>query len=126
MCNLKIIVRCLTEASIMGELWIGNSFITDKINARDLDMILCVKEDSFNKATSEQREVFDWISSNLENSHGCDSKLLIQPEVSSPNYGEREWDKISYLSIFGFYHPEGPNVHERKGIAVLNLPGCMP
>lgn len=121
MCNFQFIVQQLVLVGIVGELWVGNSFVTDKINPKDIDVILSVDGSFFDNATAKQHQVMEWVGSNLENSLGCDSKILV-------NYhdGESEWDRTSYLVIFGFYHPQGPNVYERKGIASLTIPTCMP
>lgn len=124
MCGLQIVVRTLVEGGIQGDLWVGNSFVTQKVNPRDIDLFLWVDGKYFDNATARQREILEWFHSNLEESHGCDTKLWVNYDGAHPEHGESQWWRASCQTIFGFYHPEGPNVHEMKGIALLKLPGC--
>lgn len=125
MCNLQIVVRRLVEEGISGELWVGNSFVTEKIDPADIDLFLWINSDFFDKATPKQREVMQWFHDNLKEELGCDSKLWINYEPTHPDHAETEWWRASCLTIFGFYHPQGPNVYETKGIALLKLPDCI-
>jgi len=125
MCNLQIVVRALVDAGIQGELWVGNSFVTKKINPEDVDLFLWVEGEFFDGANAQQRQVLAWFHSNLKESHGCDSKLWVNYDKAHPEHGTSDMWRSMCKTIFGFYHPEGPNVYEMKGIALLKLPECV-
>lgn len=125
MCNLQTVIRTLIEAGIKGEIWVGNSFVTEKINPEDVDLFLWVDGYFFDNATQHQRDVMQWVHGNLKQSHGCDTKLFVNYEKDHPEFGTNDMWRSMCQTIFGFYHPDGPNVYEMKGIGLLKLPECI-
>ena len=49
--NLEKIVKRLAQEGIVGEIWVDGSFVTDKINPLDVDILVMVDGDFFDKAS---------------------------------------------------------------------------
>ena len=62
--GLVTFVQTLEAANVPGELWIDGSFLTDKINPKDVDVLLRVDGAVYNSGTQEQRDAIDWVIAN--------------------------------------------------------------
>jgi len=115
------VVTKLTKAKITGELWIDGSFLTEKSDAKDADIVLRIQGDFYDSATDEQQAAVDWLNSNLHDSHLCDTYLLIE----WPNEHEQYWAGhcmyCYWMKQWGFSRQ-----NELKGIAVIELPYSNP
>lgn len=58
--NLWTLCACLDRCGITGELRVDGSFLTEKIDPRDTDVVLSVDEGLDQSATAEQRVVLRW------------------------------------------------------------------
>ena len=108
----------LNSEGMPMQIWIDGSFTTEKLNPRDVDILVCVKSVDLARATEEQKRTLTWVSeTNLVPSHRCDTYVLF--EYPSGHYLEREgeWNKAYWLRQFGFSRQNEP-----KGLAVLSLP----
>ena len=108
---------CTTEKHIdEGELWIDGSFITEKTHPKDVDLVLRIDSDLYDNGTNEQRQIIDWIASNLRNELLCDSYIFFEYETTDPLFS---FGKIMYSyweKQFGF--SRGGEV---KGFAVYAI-----
>ena len=58
--GLEIIVKRLVFAGVIGEIWVDGSFVTDKIDPSDVDILLLVDGKFFESASNEQQEIMKW------------------------------------------------------------------
>ena len=121
--GLNAVVDRLIEAGIQGEIWVDGSFLTEKLDPSDVDILLALKGEFFDSASDDQKEVIKWVHSNLKTTHMCDSRAWVFYDRSHPEYWNSEWWRAYWLKLFGFYRDDGPNVYETRGMALLVLPG---
>lgn len=69
MFGLVSMIGRLEYAMVQGEIWIDGSFVTEKIDPIDVDILLHVKADFYNNANTDQQEAVDWVASNLKTTH---------------------------------------------------------
>lgn len=119
--GIATVVRRLVEAWIVGELWVDGSFLTEKINPDDADIVVRCGGGIYNEGFPEQKSALDWIISNLKDECHCDSYHLFEYWPGHPLYGEGEFNRAWYMSRFGFM--DDGSTGDFKGIAVLRLPG---
>lgn len=118
--GLEKVIERLRSNGIQGEVWINGSFVTEKMNPEDIDLVLRVSAEFYENATQKQRETVDWLASNLEDSHFCDGYLFFEWPEGHTNYQLGE-DMYNYwMRQFGFSRG-----NEMKGIAVIALPRSM-
>jgi hypothetical protein len=115
--GLTAIAARLVKSWVVGELWVDGSFVTEKINPDDVDVVLRIGAGLYVDGLPEQRESIDWINSNLKESHRCDSYILMEYPYTDQLYPEGELDRSYWHRQFGFSRDL-----EYKGIAVIKLP----
>jgi hypothetical protein len=115
--SLIAITARLVNSWVVGELWVDGSFVTEKIDPEDADIVLRIGAGLYNDSLPEQREAIDWIISNLKTSHRCDSYILMEYPSSDPLYPIGELDRSYWHRQFGFSREL-----DYKGIAVIALP----
>src|ERR1700753_4504612 len=64
MAGLELVISRIENAGIKGELLIDGSFLTKKIDADDVDILLIVHPDLYYKGTSDQFETIEWLINN--------------------------------------------------------------
>jgi|SRR6478752_8398731 len=121
--GLREVISKLKSSGIECELWIDGSFLTEKIDADDCDLVLRCCGDFYDNATGDQQEAIDWVGSNLKASHRCDSYVFYEYDEGSPNYWIGEYMYCYWMRQWGFGRPKpSPNPPDLKGIAVVKLP----
>ena len=120
MIGLEDVVDRLLKAGVVGEIWTDGSFLTEKIDPEDVDILLHVQADFYNRATDAQRALIDWVGSNLKAAHRVDSYLWLehQRQTGDSDYWDALWDRSYWIRQFGFSRED-----EVKGMAILVLPG---
>jgi hypothetical protein len=118
MAGLRSFVRRLQDVGIKGDIWIDGSFLTEKIDPKDVDVVLVIQAADYDYGNDETRAAIDWVVANQKNSLRCDSYVLFEYPADSPLLVEGQW-WYSYLHArWGFSYEGDP-----KGIAVVKLPG---
>ena len=102
---------------VRADVWIDGSFLTQKIDPEDADIVLCVDHDAYDSGTIEQRQALDWVGSNLKNSLGCDSYLFCTYPDTHPLHWEGQYAWAYWLKQFGFSRG-----NDLKGVAVVRVP----
>lgn len=120
--SLRAIFGWLEDVRICGEMWIDGSFMTEKIDPSDIDLILRIRSDEYepyNKRTALERLVSDDIYARMK----CDLYLLL--EYPTSDFGAFE---ISSARRTLFLDTFGRQVNDKspKGIAVIQLPSGKP
>lgn len=124
MCGLEEVVEKLIEKSIVGNIWVDGSFVTQKNDPNDVDMLLAIDGNFYDNCSVEQRNIIDWVGSNLKVSHKCDSyAYMFYDDPAHPQYWDSVWHKSYWLTRWGWYREDGPNVSEVKGLALLSISG---
>jgi hypothetical protein len=119
MSGLETVVDRLVTASIIGKLWVDGSFLTEKINPADTDVVLEVDAPSmYDNGIQEQIDAINWIVGNLKNTPlKCDCYPLFTYPIPHLLFQEGEWWKIYWTHTFGFSREVDP-----KGIVVISIP----
>ena len=118
MAGLSDVVQQLRDKAIQGEVWVDGSFVTEKIDPEDVDVVLRVWSDFVENCTSAQQQVLDWVVGNLKDSHHCDSYLLTEYPDNHPLYWYGHFEYAYWMRQWGFNR-----IDEMKGIAVISLVG---
>jgi hypothetical protein len=79
-------------------------------------MVLRIPAEFYDNASQKQRDIVDWLASNLKSTHLCDSYFFMEWPKGHPNYtiGQRMHDY--WMKQFGFSRG-----NEIKGIVVIDL-----
>jgi hypothetical protein len=119
MAGLETVADRLVTASIVGNLWVDGSFVTEKINPADTDILLEVNASSmYDNGSQEQKDAIDWIIGNLKNtSLKCDSYHHFIYPATHLLFQEVEWWRAYWMRQFGFSREVDP-----KGIVVISIP----
>jgi len=96
MSKLEEIVQALGIARLSGELWIDGSFLTKKIDPKDVDLVFqgFVAPGKVDQHDPDHVRAINWLSSNLKNSHLCDSYICLQwpaGQSGNPEYWQRQF-----------------------------------
>lgn len=114
--GLVTFIQTLSAAQIAGELWVDGSYLTEKINPKDIDLILRVDGALYNSGTPEQRQAIDWVIANQKLTLKCDSYALFEYPTGHPLHDEGRWWYSWWHRQWGFSREDDP-----KGIVVLAL-----
>jgi len=111
--DLERVVARLVAAGVVGKLWVNGSFMTEKIDPQDADILL-----EYPAPITDQRAggvVYEF--ENVQSAH-CHSFGLPRYPDGDPARATSEWMYGYWLRQFGFSRRDVP-----KGIAVIELPG---
>lgn len=112
----KMIMR-LKDSGIIGTLWVNGSFLTMKIDPRDVDVLLMVDDNDYSELSSEQLEVIDWFESeDRKSSHYCDCYVSVEYQASHSQHDVGEWMRAYWIRQFGFSRGK-----ELKGIVTIKI-----
>jgi hypothetical protein len=114
--GIEKLIKELRMNSIEGEVWIDGSFVTEKMDPEDVDLVLRLPAQFYENATERQRKAVDWLAANLKNTHSCDSYLCMEWPEDHPNYWIGQYAYSYWMRQFGFSRG-----NEMKGIAVVTL-----
>jgi hypothetical protein len=62
MAALELVVEQLNAKRLAGVIWLDGSFVTEKINPRDIDFILVAESSVYDEANGEQLELLDGLT----------------------------------------------------------------
>lgn len=115
--GVEAVVGQLIAVGLVGEIWINGSFLTEKIDPDDADMVFCVRADSYDDGTAAQRAALDWFSGNGPKIlHRCHSFVTFDFPAEHILYeSSLNWRQY-WRTQFGI-----SRVGQDKGIAVIHL-----
>jgi hypothetical protein len=90
--------------------------LTEKINPKDVDVVLKVAGTVYDSGTPEQRAAIDWVIDNQKLTLHYDSYVLFEYPADHPLHMEGKWWYSYWHRQWGFSREEEP-----KGIAVVSL-----
>lgn len=76
MTGLESVVARVSSTGICADIWVNGSFLTQKENPNDSDIVLKVDATLIDNGTNEQKATLNWVGSNLKNDHLCDSYIM--------------------------------------------------
>ena len=113
MANLRKILAEMQAQGMRGDVWVDGSFLTEKLNPDDVDIVLVVSGDEFLAMGPRSRTFFQWFSTtSLYDTHKCDNYGFVKDQAAESEYAYAFW-----LKQFGFSRGE-----DMKGLAVIKLP----
>lgn len=111
----------LSAGGITGDIWIDGSYLTEKIDPEDIDMLLRVPSSLYD-SDPIKRGIIDWATSpDRWDSHSCDSYLWVEYTEGHPLHAESD----SFLKYWERWFGHS-RLGEPKGIAVLSVPLVEP
>jgi hypothetical protein len=112
--KLEQVINAIEAARLSGELWVDGSFLTEKIDARDVDVVLhgTLAPGKVDLGNPGHVAAINWLGSNLKASHMCDSYTCLYV-AADPN--RARWRQY-WQNTFGYSRGR-----LCKGIAVLIL-----
>jgi uncharacterized protein DUF6932 len=117
--GLAQFLQRVLDAKILGEMWTNGSFLTEKIDPSDVDIIVRIDADAiYDHGTAEQRDAIDWVIANQKATLKCDSYVLMEYPAGHPLHVEGQWWYSWWHRQWGFSREDDP-----KGIVVISLGG---
>ncbi len=115
--GLETLVKGLAGVQITTEVWVDGSFLTQKVNPEDVDVVLCMQGDMYDNGTEEQRRTIEVVANvDLKPPLHCDSYVFFEYPESHPLYWDGQWGRAYWIKQFGF-----SRVEDRKGMAVIEV-----
>jgi len=115
--GLGILTVKLMNSNIKGQLWVDRSFLTQKINPGDADIVLSVSHLLYDNGTTQQKSTLEWMATeDLKPVYHCHNFLFLEYPTSHSLHGEGEKMKDYWLNWFGKSRSK-----QKKGIAVIEL-----
>jgi hypothetical protein len=121
--GLVTLVDRLRGAAISGDLWVNGSFLSEKIDPADVDLVLRCPDSLYNAGTPDQRAAIDWLIANQKATLRCDSYVFFEYPSHHPLHEEGEWWYAYWHVKFGFTRQPD---EDPKGIVVVALSGSTP
>ena len=116
--GLRTFVQRLHEDGVEGQLWIDGSFLTEKIDPKDVDVLLLYDGVAYNAGSKVARDRVDWVIANQKHTLSCDSYVLMEYPKGHSLHTEGEWWYAYWHRQWGFSRDDDP-----KAIVVLELGG---
>jgi hypothetical protein len=115
--GLEEVVGELSAGGVKADLWVDGSFLTQKIDPEDVDLVLRLPGDFYDNGTKEQKLLIEWfVSGMLKSSHKCDAYVWFEYSEGHPLHEKGEARRAYWLKQYGYSRGM-----EQKGIAVLQL-----
>ncbi|MGH6847122.1 MAG: DUF6932 family protein [Methylocella sp.] len=114
--GLTEFMQRIVDAKVPGEMWANGSFLTEKIDPKDVDIIVRVNGTIYDNGTAEQRGAIDWAIANQKTTLNCDSYVLMEYPATHPLHVEGKWWYSYWHKQWGFSREDDP-----KGIVVISL-----
>lgn len=119
--NLNNVIDRINTSKITGSLWIDGSFLTEKLNPDDVDILFSVSLSTYLAFNPIQGRFFEWFrKTSLYQDYGCDNYAAIcdnYAAIHDPSRPEGEWLFAYWLRQFGFSRD-----NRIKGLAVVKVP----
>lgn len=107
----------LTRERIRSEVWVDGSFLTNKIEPDDVDVVVVLRANDVPTTESGWVVLERVVSKDFSSTVGCDSYLHIDLPETDPRYLENEVMRSYWIKQFCFNRTE-----DMKGLAVIETP----
>lgn len=95
----------LWRAEAVGELWIDGSFLTEKIDPADVDVVFRVDGPSYDLLPQPEREAIEIIVGEAKAMHRCHTFLIPGYPDGHPQYWYSEYSYVYWMKQWGFSRP---------------------
>ncbi len=121
MAGLVAIYERARQVGLPGSIWVDGSFLTEKSDPNDVDVVFWFPQVYYEDGTEQQQEYIRWLTSNEEDpkaSFRCDTYAEPIVREDEPEY-DLHVSTMEYWrdAVLGF----AANSGKPKGIAVLSL-----
>jgi len=116
MTYLESIITALSKKEVVAGIWVDGSFVTRKIDPKDSDIILHIQGEFYDNAPPQQKQIIDWVNSNLKVTHLCDSYVYFEYSQGHQWYSISERMKAYWIKQFG-----SSRTGEVKGMALIKV-----
>jgi hypothetical protein len=118
MVGLESVLIELSKVGFPGQVWVDGSFVTQKIDPDDVDILIHVDSAVYD-ANVACKTAVDWASDeDRYASHSCDAYKWIEYKRGHPLFSISDGDHRYWTDWFGGHKPN----RIAKGILVVNLP----
>lgn len=120
MTGLESIYSRLIGLNITGEMWVDGSFLTQKEEPDDVDVVVFVPSVFFDAGSSRQQEFLNWLGdakSQVKALFSCHSDSVAEYDSRSAYYPLYLATRSNYEDIFG----HSVATREPKGIITVSL-----
>jgi hypothetical protein len=114
MSDLETVMDALRSALLDVEIWVDGSFVTEKIDPEDVDLVVPFPGEAYDLGTVKQRETLEWLSGNTIQKLRCDSYVFAEFGLGHPQHQWSLERRAYWLKQFGFDRSGQP-----KGMALL-------
>jgi hypothetical protein len=116
--GLRRLVDDICACPLDGDMWLDGSFLTEKIDPDDVDLVFRIEEAALIAPTPPQEALLQRLGqSECRNDYGCDTYVFCDVPVGHPWHPGFDI-RAYWLRLFGTNRSDEP-----KGIAVLSVPG---
>ena len=110
-------VEMLRAEGVVGDLWIDGSFMTQKLDPEDVDVVLSVHSSFYEKGTESQQTLLDLVlTADFKSDYFCDAFLCWEYDKGDELYWDGEWWRAYWIRQFGFSRGV-----QTKGMALIQL-----
>lgn len=119
--RLWVLCACLCRWGVGEELWIDGSFLTEKIDPEDIDLVMILPERFEEQAAENQLGVWDWLDEDEpEELFGCHVFIVPRVPQGEPEHKFAVREAEHWKRFFG-----RSRQGQAKGIVRILLPeGC--
>src|SRR5205085_763701 len=89
--GLEHVLDHLSLVGVVADVWVDGSFLTEKIEPEDSDIVVCIQSDVYENGSRAQKDTIDWVGSNLKADFKCDSYVHVEYPDGHPLHAEGEW-----------------------------------
>ena len=115
--NLRTLLTQLSNVDVIGEVWVNGSFLTEKIDPEDVDVLLRCPAAEHDNGARTKRSAIDWsVARERHEDLSCDAYLLPEYPVGDPLQATSDQIREYWQYWFGTDRSGAP-----KGIAVVRL-----
>lgn len=114
--SVEALCTAVSTALLSTEIWVDGSFLTEKIDPNDVDLVVVVQGGSW-PGTGQQRHVLSRVANKDFGAPPCDSYVIVEYPVGHKHYPEAELMRAYWIKQFCFTRNE-----DMKGLAVIRTP----
>ena len=115
--GLAKFVDLLRAEDVVGDLWIDGSFVTQKLDPEDVDVVLSVQSRFYENGTEAQQALVDLVAeAPFKPDYFCDAYVLWQYDQDDELYALGESQRAYWIRQFGFSRGA-----DKKGMALIQL-----
>jgi hypothetical protein len=114
--GLSEVIARLRAAGVDSEVWVDGSFMSQKIDPDDADIVVPFPAVTYDSGTLSQRAALEWVNSDLTTAHHCDSYVFAEYPAGHHLHAFGDNRRAYWTKWFGERRDGTP-----KGIAVIRV-----